>query len=370
MATRDDTVSETRLLLLQEFKKLESITKQLANFLSIKLERLKYKSLESKREEETRVEKISTLPIDTVRLQQPKRVKPAKPSFLEKTYNMIKPIIPVAAVGAATGYGPELARFAGAATRAIGETFFPSLFPQPTSRPGEVQPSAPSKPASLFEKISQPFKDIFQPMKEVKPVGMTGSASEALDFFTSKGWSPEQAAGIVGNLQTESNLRTDALGDGGEAYGIAQWHPDRQQNFKQWSGGKDIRQSNFKEQLEFVHYELTQGKETPAGKLLRQVSTPEEAAYIVDKFYERSSGEARSQRIANAIALFNAPKNVTAPFETGRRVAETTSPSPKGSTTNIFTQQVLNTDSGGNNPATITTIMPSPESVRNEYLRI
>ena len=68
----------------------------------------------------------------------------------------------------------------------------------------------------------------------VKPVGMTGSAKEAVDFFRSKGWSPEQAAGIVGNLQTESGLKTNALGDNNQAYGIAQWHPDRQANFKKW----------------------------------------------------------------------------------------------------------------------------------------
>jgi hypothetical protein len=61
-------------------------------------------------------------------------------------------------------------------------------------------------------------------------VGETGSSKEAMDFFISKGYTPEQAAGIVGNLQAESgaNLRTDAVGDQGRAYGIAQWHKPRQ----------------------------------------------------------------------------------------------------------------------------------------------
>jgi hypothetical protein len=37
-----------------------------------------------------------------------------------------------------------------------------------------------------------------------------------------RGWSKEQSAGLVGNLIVESGLRTDAVGDGGKARGVAQ----------------------------------------------------------------------------------------------------------------------------------------------------
>lgn len=134
-------------------------------------------------------------------------------------------------------------------------------------------------------------------------VGETGSAKEAMKFFVSKGWTKEQAAGMVGNLQAESgaDLKTNAVGDGGRAYGIAQWHPDRQADFRR-AFGKDIRQSGFKEQLEFVQWEL-ENTETNAANKLKRTKTAEQAAWIFDEYYERSSGAHRQRRIDNALAL-------------------------------------------------------------------
>jgi hypothetical protein len=130
-----------------------------------------------------------------------------------------------------------------------------------------------------------------------------GDAIEALMFFISKGWTGTQAAGIVGNLQAESgvNLKIDAVGDGGQAYGIAQWHPPRQANFAKVFG-KDIRKSSFKDQLEFVDWEL-KNTESRAGNMLKSAKTPAEAASIVDQYYERSSGAHRQKRIDYAMAL-------------------------------------------------------------------
>jgi hypothetical protein len=129
----------------------------------------------------------------------------------------------------------------------------------------------------------------------------TGRPEEAQAFFENKGWTKEQAAGIVGNLVVESRLKTDAIGDGGQAYGIAQWHPDRQAKFQQVYG-KDIRQSSFAEQLEFVNWELN-NSEKAAGNALREATTADQAAAIVDKKYERSAGLHLSERISNANAI-------------------------------------------------------------------
>ena len=95
---------------------------------------------------------------------------------------------------------------------------------------------------------------------------VTTSAQQAQEFFVSKGWTPAQAAGLVGNLQAESgvNLKPNAVGDGGDAYGIAQWQAPRQADF-QAKYGFPIQQANLNQQLEFVNYELTQGKEQAAG---------------------------------------------------------------------------------------------------------
>lgn len=142
-------------------------------------------------------------------------------------------------------------------------------------------------------------------------VGETGSSKEAMDFFISKGYTPEQAAGIVGNLQAESgaNLRTDAVGDQGRAYGIAQWHKDRRDTFKRVYG-KDIKQAGFREQLEFVQWELTHS-EMSAGDQLRKTKSVEDAAIVFDEKYERSAGLAKQKRIQNALALYVGRQNNT-----------------------------------------------------------
>jgi uncharacterized protein (DUF697 family) len=126
----------------------------------------------------------------------------------------------------------------------------------------------------------------------------------AYDFFRLR-WSDEQAAGIVGNLLTETNgLDIHAIGDKGTAYGIGQWHPDRQLKFKEIIG-KDIRTSNLMEQLEFVDWELNHGGplERKAGRNLRKSTNASDAAFIVDDQYERSDGYTRNKRISNANAV-------------------------------------------------------------------
>jgi hypothetical protein len=137
-----------------------------------------------------------------------------------------------------------------------------------------------------------------------------GNAEDIINFFMSKGWSREQAAGIAGNLQVESGFKTNATGDNGEAYGIAQWHPDRQADFEYWAG-KDIRQSSLKEQLEFMNFELTSGREKKAGNAILQAKTPSEAAKAVDDFYERSNKAAQRERMDLAETYFKGQQQST-----------------------------------------------------------
>jgi len=127
----------------------------------------------------------------------------------------------------------------------------------------------------------------------------------ALQFFQSKGWTPAQAAGIVGNLQTESNLNPQAFngaGGGNGAAGIAQWRGDRQTNF-QARYGIPVRQATLEQQLDFVNYELTEGTEKAAGAKLKATTNATDAATVVDRYYERSEGTDLQKRINNANSL-------------------------------------------------------------------
>lgn len=150
-------------------------------------------------------------------------------------------------------------------------------------------------------------------------------ALDPMAFFMSMGWSKEQAAGIVANLKHESNMNPNAVGDNGRAYGIAQWHPDRQANFAKWAG-KDIRESSVEEQMRFVNYELTEGAERKAGMLLRAAKSAEFAGSIMSRHYERpaSADIEAAKRGASAVQIAqNTTINVNGgdAAATGRAVA-------------------------------------------------
>lgn len=155
--------------------------------------------------------------------------------------------------------------------------------------------------------------------------GNPGTTNGAMKHFMDKGWSRAQAAGIVANLVKESRLKPGAIGDGGKAYGIAQWHPDRQAEFEK-KYGKSIRGSTVPEQMDFVHYEMTEGKERAAGERLKRSTTAEEAGAVVSKYYERpKEREAEAaERGAAAEKLYRTPMpaQATASAGGGRGSAE------------------------------------------------
>lgn len=132
----------------------------------------------------------------------------------------------------------------------------------------------------------------------------------AMQFFQDQGWTKEQSAGLVANIKRESEYNPNAVGDNGKAYGIAQWHPDRQADFKK-QFGKDIKSATFDEQLAFMQYELTVGKEKSAGAKLRQTATAQDAAAAVSDNYERPADKpkeaAKRAQLASAIIGTGSP---------------------------------------------------------------
>ena len=134
----------------------------------------------------------------------------------------------------------------------------------------------------------------------------TGNPKIAMEFFLDQGWTPEQAAGLVANLQAESYDHIDpaAFNAKEQAYGIAQWRGPRKRDFER-EMGRPIKGSSLDDQLRFVQWELN-NTEKRAGRRLKQATTAAEAAAIVDEFYERSAGIHRQERIALANSLLTA----------------------------------------------------------------
>ena len=105
-------------------------------------------------------------------------------------------------------------------------------------------------------------------------------------FVEEKGYSPEVALGIVGNLMQEShaNLVTTVEGfDGTGSLGIEQWLGHRKKKLK------EVRPNDFdtlRRQLEFIDWELNNTEKRAASKL-KNAKSVEDAALTFSKYYER-----------------------------------------------------------------------------------
>lgn len=127
---------------------------------------------------------------------------------------------------------------------------------------------------------------------------------EAMKYFMDKGWTKEQSAGIVANLVGESQLNANAIGDGGKAKGVAQWHPDRRAAYERWSG-KRFEDATREEQYGFVQHELTAGEDAGArraGRMLKGAESADHAAKIFTTHFERPKYAAHDGAKRGALA--------------------------------------------------------------------
>lgn len=169
---------------------------------------------------------------------------------------------------------------------------------------------------------------------------------QSLDYFQSVGWTKQQAAGLTAQIVSESAFDPKAVGDSGKAYGILQWHPDRQAEFAKWAG-HSMQGSTVAEQRAFMNYELTQGKERAAGARLRATTTGSEAGAVASQAYVRPAdvmGEAsRRSGLANQLLQQNAapagPLAGSAAPANGKTIIELRMPDAPAGTKAVVKQQ-------------------------------
>lgn len=116
------------------------------------------------------------------------------------------------------------------------------------------------------------------------------TAQDIVSFYEKMGWTHAQAAGLAANAVAESGLNPNATGDKGQAYGIFQWHPDRQALFAKLFG-HDIHGSTLQEQLKFHQWEL-ENSERLSGRMLHMAKTAREAAGIESTYDLRPADKA------------------------------------------------------------------------------
>ncbi len=111
-------------------------------------------------------------------------------------------------------------------------------------------------------------------------------ANHILTFFQSRGYSREQAMGVVSNAMRESSLNPTIEGDGGASFGLGQWNGERLAALEALAASKGETVPSVQTQLEFMEHELN-GPEKAAGDLFRGTKSEQEAADALMVHYER-----------------------------------------------------------------------------------
>lgn len=135
-------------------------------------------------------------------------------------------------------------------------------------------------------------------------VNASGPAGVIANGLRSAGMSEHVVAGFLGNFKHESDLgQNKNSGDGGTAHGLAQWRFERVSNFKRVIG-KHPKDASLEEQAKFVAWEMKNpgaaGMTTAQRDKILNAKSAEEAAVLIDRFYERSDGKSRGERAASA----------------------------------------------------------------------
>ena len=145
------------------------------------------------------------------------------------------------------------------------------------------------------------------PAFDFEPGGNAAPDANLVGYVTGKliegGMEPHIALGFVGNFMVESGrgLNTGAIGDGGNAFGMAQWN-SRRPELLRFAEARGTDWRDVDTQIAFVFHELG-GSESEAWRIIQTAGDAAEAARLVSELYERPGLPHLSSRIAYARML-------------------------------------------------------------------
>ncbi|MBA3391054.1 MAG: hypothetical protein H0T89_00335 [Deltaproteobacteria bacterium] len=134
---------------------------------------------------------------------------------------------------------------------------------------------------------------------------LSNNARTAFNFFVSKGFTPIQSAGIVGNLMQESGVLPTAVEyGGGPGRGIAQWSVGGRWNkdpinLVAFANARGMDRWGLRTQLEFISHELTTVSSFGLSEL-RATTTISQAVTVFQNRYERCGTCAQGNRVTYA----------------------------------------------------------------------
>lgn len=148
------------------------------------------------------------------------------------------------------------------------------------------------------------------------PLKGSNRHEKAFNFFKSRGYSKEAAAGIIGNLMQESgtDLNPSLHQKGGPGRGLAQWTvgSDRWRQLLSYAKKKGTKWDDFQTQLEFIDQEMNNKnlnpfwrKQNSSLQAFKNQKSVDNATYLFDRVYERSGKPMMKNRKKYANQVYN-----------------------------------------------------------------
>lgn len=235
------------------------------------------------------------LPVELTKGAVPKGVK-------DGVYNKVSDVIPerVGEIKEKIGEAAENARNkAAGAFDDIGRNEIKSETPEL---------AAAYEPQGMFEGVipEEAVSDYVTPERPEGGYEETGNLqNDIYNRYRAAGFTDVEAAALTGNIGAESTFDVHALSDDGyNTKGLVQFDKHRYHELEKFAEERGLDINDWRTQIDFSAYELTQGEEKNALNVMREHpdATPEEMAVIVRREYERPDPEVardgERQRIA------------------------------------------------------------------------
>lgn len=129
----------------------------------------------------------------------------------------------------------------------------------------------------------------------------SATASQIREGLIKRGMAPHIADGFVMNFQDESGLNPGAVGDNGNAFGLAQLNGPRRIAYLEMAKSKGIDPMNVDLQLDHLMYELN-GPEAAAWRKIQAAQSAGAAGAAIVKYFERPAEAHRTRRAASYLA--------------------------------------------------------------------
>lgn len=124
-------------------------------------------------------------------------------------------------------------------------------------------------------------------------------------YLRGKGLNDKAIAGVMGNIQLESNFSTTVTNKSSGAYGLFQWLGGRKTGLQNYAKSVGKSAGNIYVQLDYFWKELNSSEKKSLEVLKSdKYNTPSEYAIAFEKSFERSGGAGNSKRKSYAENIY------------------------------------------------------------------